>query len=612
MSSSQEDLIYDCIVLGAGPQGLVSAKTYLQCSPSANLLLLDSQPTLGGTWAPSRLYPGLTTQNPISQYEFTDFPMSSDWIKSGKKYEYIPGSEVSRYLQQYAEHYHLVERCRFGEMIDQVERNSAGWMVLTSLILGEGLVEGRRHVYYTKQLIVATGMSFNPKLPAPFPGQSEFEMDGGRVFHCKYVPQQLEFLKSDEVRSIVVLGGGKYSVDMVTMCAGLGKKVEWVIRPSSQAGSGSKCTYPETTRGHPDGGGPVSGEVGQSDVGAAKMHPNMYDTSSWGYWFWQSGRFWLGYWIMGLYWRIMGWVTNMTSRSVENLREAKVELARNGCFLSAAAIMQTPTMMEVLSDPAKVTIHRASITKLEAGVVNLTSTHGLNRTISTIPSTAVILATGWNAPYPFFSDSLKMELGLPVPISSYPANLHQHWEELDQAADKELLAKLPFLKYSPLDSSPLTHTQFRQYRYIVPTAHFSPSFPPHLRNIVFGGTAQANLHILSAEMQAIWGVAYLLSSASPDLYPLPTLPKSLNEAEYHTALQTRFQERKYPGRGREIPSLLWEYIGYTDALLNDIGLQGRGMGLWTIQSPRLYSGVVEEWLRRGRTEIDGRENKKVV
>ncbi|MFH8470897.1 hypothetical protein ACH4DZ_43935, partial [Streptomyces sp. NPDC017991] len=36
-------------------------------------------PDVGGVWSRSRRYPGVTTQSPKTQYEFSDFPMPKDY-----------------------------------------------------------------------------------------------------------------------------------------------------------------------------------------------------------------------------------------------------------------------------------------------------------------------------------------------------------------------------------------------------------------------------------------------------------------------------------------------------------------------------------------------------
>lgn len=45
-----------------GWYGLVAARTYLRLRPETNLLILDSDNTVGGVWSKERLYPNLVAQ----------------------------------------------------------------------------------------------------------------------------------------------------------------------------------------------------------------------------------------------------------------------------------------------------------------------------------------------------------------------------------------------------------------------------------------------------------------------------------------------------------------------------------------------------------------------
>ena len=65
----------DIVVAGAGLQGLVAAKTYLACEPHVELLILDSNTSVGGVWSKENIYPGLHSNNLLGTYEYTDFPM---------------------------------------------------------------------------------------------------------------------------------------------------------------------------------------------------------------------------------------------------------------------------------------------------------------------------------------------------------------------------------------------------------------------------------------------------------------------------------------------------------------------------------------------------------
>ena len=45
-----------------GWYGLAAARTYLRLRPAANVLIIDSDSTVGGVWSRDRLYPNLVAQ----------------------------------------------------------------------------------------------------------------------------------------------------------------------------------------------------------------------------------------------------------------------------------------------------------------------------------------------------------------------------------------------------------------------------------------------------------------------------------------------------------------------------------------------------------------------
>jgi len=76
--------------MSLGWHGLVAAKTHLDLHPSAQILVLDMEKSIGGTWAKERLYPSLKSNNMLGTYEYSDFPMdeATYGVKPG---EHIPG-----------------------------------------------------------------------------------------------------------------------------------------------------------------------------------------------------------------------------------------------------------------------------------------------------------------------------------------------------------------------------------------------------------------------------------------------------------------------------------------------------------------------------------------
>ena len=116
---------YDVIIVGAGLQGLVTARIFLELEPDLKLLILDSNGSIGGVWAKENLYPGLMTNNLRGTYEYTDFPM--DDALGVKKEEHIPGEVIHEYFRRYAEKHNLTSRIEFGQKVMVAEKLQAGW-----------------------------------------------------------------------------------------------------------------------------------------------------------------------------------------------------------------------------------------------------------------------------------------------------------------------------------------------------------------------------------------------------------------------------------------------------------------------------------------------------
>ncbi|CCF38219.1 hypothetical protein CH063_09361 [Colletotrichum higginsianum] len=210
----------DCVVVGAGWYGLGAAKQYHCTQPRSSLVIFDSQPTLGGTWADERLYPGLKSNNLLGTYEYPDFPMDSETfnIQPG---QHIPGETIHAYIKAYADKFGIADKVRSSRKVlvaEHQETAEGGW-VLT--VLNANKEESK---VFARRLIVATGMTSEPWLPH-FEGQESF---GGRIFHGKHFQQNADTLKT--ASTVTVFGGTKFAWDAVYAYATAGVKVNWVIR----------------------------------------------------------------------------------------------------------------------------------------------------------------------------------------------------------------------------------------------------------------------------------------------------------------------------------------------------------------------------------------------
>jgi cation diffusion facilitator CzcD-associated flavoprotein CzcO len=61
--------VFDLVIVGAGIHGLATLKTYREVNPSASILVVDKDASLGGVWSNQRLYPGLHTNNHFKTFE---------------------------------------------------------------------------------------------------------------------------------------------------------------------------------------------------------------------------------------------------------------------------------------------------------------------------------------------------------------------------------------------------------------------------------------------------------------------------------------------------------------------------------------------------------------
>lgn len=76
--------------------------------PDLNVVILDSNETIGVVWAKEKLYPGLATNNLRRTFEYTDFPMDDSFGVKGA--EHLPGESIYEHFCRYAEKHVLTRR----------------------------------------------------------------------------------------------------------------------------------------------------------------------------------------------------------------------------------------------------------------------------------------------------------------------------------------------------------------------------------------------------------------------------------------------------------------------------------------------------------------------
>lgn len=182
--------------------------------------MLESEPTVGGTWSEDRIYPGLKSNNMVDAYESPDFPMDYDTygVEAGK---HIPGAVLHRYLTNYAKKFGIFNRTQFNTNVESIEALQDGYRL-------KATAKGKAQVFETKKLIVASGLTSSPNFPQ-YPGKESF---GGLYFHAKDFHRQEATIKT--AQNVTVVGGAKSAYDVAYGYATQGAHVDMVIRPKGK------------------------------------------------------------------------------------------------------------------------------------------------------------------------------------------------------------------------------------------------------------------------------------------------------------------------------------------------------------------------------------------
>ncbi|NOX52601.1 MAG: NAD(P)/FAD-dependent oxidoreductase [Gammaproteobacteria bacterium] len=184
-------------IIGAGFAGLSTAKVFKTFG--LNVTVMEKEPDVGGVWSASRRYPGLTTQNPRTTYELSDYPMPSSYP------EWPSGEQVQAYLQSYAEHFSFDHDIMLNTTVTraQFDNVTETW----TLAIEQASGEATQLVF--DRLIVCNGIFSIPFIP-DYRGVDAFTGAGGRICHTS------EFTNIDDAidKHVVIVGYGKSSCDV--------------------------------------------------------------------------------------------------------------------------------------------------------------------------------------------------------------------------------------------------------------------------------------------------------------------------------------------------------------------------------------------------------------
>ncbi|PVF91749.1 FAD/NAD(P)-binding domain-containing protein [Serendipita vermifera] len=553
---------HQVIIIGAGWSGLATAKTYLQIDPSIDLVILESEDTLGGTWCASRIFPELLTQQSYEQYVYPDTPYepSNEPPLPGN---YIPSRRVHEYLNRYAELWGVKDKIRFGVTVERCKRAPDG-------VKWEVHLQGqdKQTPLVCDKLIIASGLTSTPNVP-DIPAENFTPP----TFHSRYLGQHYSMLQSKDVNTVCVYGGGKSGYDAVAAAVNNGKRAHWIIRNQG----GMSAIFKPELFGRPTGDTPFTPANNY-------LLPDISDMTSWIYRFFHSGKHWLGTWIV---W----WYMGLLSRTIlgvwkfdenENLKKLKPDVYDRSIYWAAQVPYSVPdeTIMNLIREGKVITIHKAEITKLSGKQVYLS-----NGTV--LDTDMLVQATGWRTVIPIFSEEDSLALGLPVGISRLSSldPTIQYPSESSQKATDLVLEKFPRLAKPPMPPRTPTYTQHRLYRFMVPLSLVKAQD----RSLVFVGRLGGIGTSIINDVMALWAVAWLTGEMKVE--------RSMEEMEREVDLYNAYIRRRYLDTGKHPQLLIYEWPSVIHTMMKELNVPLPQKSVWKPWLPADYSGIVDKWKR---------------
>ncbi|KAI9819301.1 MAG: hypothetical protein M1827_007458 [Pycnora praestabilis] len=470
---------------------------------------------------------------------------------------YIGGQTIHNYLRDFADDQDLTRRIRLGTTVTKVEKaHDGGWRLH---VADANLIQ-------CEKLIYAAGASAGPYIPT-WPREN-FNKP---IIHSTQLGTSIETLEGPSVKRAVVVGAAKSSYDTVFLLLKAGKKVDWIIR---EDGSGPLAIMPPT----------LLGFLNTIDVMATRamacFSPAIYSSS--GVCYTLLHRTWLGRAVTRTFWRNVTRAAEWHAGYSKSPNAEKLRPIPRGYGIfwanSGLGLASVPNFWATFH-AGDVTVHRTEIDSLtNDNMVNL-------RNGSSISTDHVILCTGWTHNLNSFAEDLRAQFGLPS-----GTDFSDKWKKLDARGEQKVKSLFPILA-NPPDTERTTSERrpWRLYRFLI-----SPSMAAKGdRSIYFPGQIHTVCTPLVAEMQALWGVAFLLGRME-----IPDQP----EMEEEVATWNAWTRNRYLEQGKKHAYSIYDHLAYIDTLAKDLGIKTNRKSnpfseMFCSYRPSDYKGMIDEYLQ---------------
>lgn len=187
MNMESSDNIYECIVVGAGPGGIVATKELLE-NGFDNVLCLEQSGGIGGVFAKGYDNPELTSS--------ATFSMFSDFLnKPGEENHFWSKEEAVSYWKRYSDRFDVTQKILFDTKVTKVSRKDEG----------EWVLETNSQAFLAKRIVLATGNNSAES----YPGWAE-KLTDIDYSHSKKYKNASQYAG----KRVLVVGGGESASDI--------------------------------------------------------------------------------------------------------------------------------------------------------------------------------------------------------------------------------------------------------------------------------------------------------------------------------------------------------------------------------------------------------------
>ncbi|PCG89671.1 Hypothetical protein PENO1_103310 [Penicillium occitanis (nom. inval.)] len=561
--------------LTPGWYGLVAARTYLRVRPNVNLLIIDSDSTVGGVWSEKRLYPNLVAQVNLGLFNYIDTPMSPEGMNDKRQ---VTGRMIHNYLQKYAEEHDLLGRIRFNTHVEKVERGPRGWRLR---------FQNSADILDAGKIMVGPGVTSIPSMP-------EYSAENVQVpiIHSRDLGESFNDLQKNDYEHVMVVGAAKSAYDAVYLLLTMGKRVTWVIRPG---GSGPLAILPSELLGFWTSIGVASTRL------MTGLSPSILNTKGLMYSMFQKNP--IGRWLTGKFWDTVAYLSDLHAGydKGDHVAGLRPEVDGKSIFWANSGL-GVVTLPDFWS-----TIHQGNVTIVRDELQALS-----NRTMSfksgrSVESDFIVMCTGWGDHFAMFDDETKSSIGLPANTKKRWGD--RDWKSIDREADKAVDQKLPFLARGPVvlnEQTTKPPTKYwRLYRRVVPISHAKSGD----RSLAILGQIHTVQTPLVASVQTFWAILYL--EGELDLPGEDEMAKEIAEWNAWT-------RKRYISQGQKFPYSLYDFLPvsslstllkilllmrnfkYVETLCKDLGLNSRRKSnllseYFSPYKPEDFNGIIDEY-----------------